>query len=277
MAATVVLLQAGTRYSTFDRELLANFSAVRHFRFLLEGRQFRLLTDHKPLVTSLFRTTPPWSARQQRQLSFIAKFTSDIRHTPGQENVVADALSRPPPAAAKLPPPSQRPSPDVAAEDWPEEGLATPEEPILAAIPDAQPVDFSAMAAAQRACPEVAEMMNSTTLQITSQAVGDETLLGDISTGVFRPLIPIQHKEAVFLSLHAIHRPGVPATRRLIAARFCWPQMARACLHCQRGKVHRHVHLQPAEIPVPHHHFAHIHVGRAAAALARPHLPVHHH
>jgi hypothetical protein len=50
---------AGTRYSTFDRELLAAFSAVRHFRFLLEGRQFRLLTDHKPLVTSLFRTTPP--------------------------------------------------------------------------------------------------------------------------------------------------------------------------------------------------------------------------
>jgi hypothetical protein len=42
------------------------------------------LTDHKPLVTSLFRTTPLWSARQQRQLSFIAEFTSDIRHTPGQ-------------------------------------------------------------------------------------------------------------------------------------------------------------------------------------------------
>jgi hypothetical protein len=55
----------GTRYSTFDRKLLALFSAVRHFRFLLEGRQFRLLTDHKPLVTSLFRTTPPWSACQQ--------------------------------------------------------------------------------------------------------------------------------------------------------------------------------------------------------------------
>jgi hypothetical protein len=28
---------AGTRYSTIDRELLAAFSAVRHFRFLLEG------------------------------------------------------------------------------------------------------------------------------------------------------------------------------------------------------------------------------------------------
>jgi hypothetical protein len=59
------LSRAGTRYSTFDKELLAAFSAVRHFRFLLEGRRFRLLTDHKPLVTSLFCTTPPWSASQQ--------------------------------------------------------------------------------------------------------------------------------------------------------------------------------------------------------------------
>jgi hypothetical protein len=136
---------AGTRYSTFDRELLAALSAVRHFRFLMKGRQFRLLTDHKPLVTSLFRTTPLWSACQQWQLSFIAEFTSDIRHTPGQENVVADALSRPPSTSAQPPPPlSQRPSPALTAEDCPEEGLAAPDWPILAAIADAQPVDFSA-------------------------------------------------------------------------------------------------------------------------------------
>ncbi len=177
---------------------------------------------------------------------------------------MADALSHPPSAATQPPPPGQPSSP---AKDWPEEGLAAPEQSILAAIADAQPIDFLAMAAAQRACPEVAEIMNSTTLQITTQAVGDETLLGDVSTRVFRPLVPIQHREAVFQSLHAIHHPGVRATRRLIAARLCWPQiakaitqMARACLHCQWGKVHRHVHLEPAEIPVPHRRFAHIHV-----------------
>jgi hypothetical protein len=158
----------------------------------------------------------------------------------------------------RRPPLSQLPSPALTAEDWLEEGLAALDRPILAAIADAQPVDFLAMAAAQRACPEVAEMINSSTLQIRTQAVGD------VSTGVFRPLVPIQHREAVF---HSIHPLGLQATCRLIAARFCWPllakaitQMARACLQCQRGKVHRHVHLQPTEIPVPHHHFAHLHV-----------------
>jgi hypothetical protein len=78
--------------------LLAAFAAVRHFRFLLEGRQFRLLTDHKPLVSALARVSPPWSAHQQHQLAFLSEFTSDIWHTPGHANVVADALSRPPPA-----------------------------------------------------------------------------------------------------------------------------------------------------------------------------------
>ena len=32
-------------------------------------------------------------AKQCRQLSYVAEFTSDIQHVPGQENVVADALS----------------------------------------------------------------------------------------------------------------------------------------------------------------------------------------
>ncbi len=95
---------------------------------------------------------------------------------------MAEALSRPPSAAAQLPLRRQLTSPALTAEDWLEEGLATPEQRILAAVTDVQPVDFSAMAAAQRSCPEVAEMMNSTTLQITTQAVSDHTLLGDVST-----------------------------------------------------------------------------------------------
>jgi hypothetical protein len=90
------LASAEVKYSTFDRELLAAFSTIRHFRFLLEGRQFQLLTDHKPLVAAMTRVSPPQSARQQRHLAYISEFTTDLRHTPGAENVVADALSRPP-------------------------------------------------------------------------------------------------------------------------------------------------------------------------------------
>ena len=47
------LQPAETRYSTFDRELLAIYLAIRHFRYFLEGRNFYVLTDHKPLVYAL--------------------------------------------------------------------------------------------------------------------------------------------------------------------------------------------------------------------------------
>jgi hypothetical protein len=83
------------RYSAFDRELLAAYLAVRHFRCLLEGRQFTIFTDHKPLTYAIHRVSEPWLARQQRQLAYLVEFTSDVQHVPGIQNVVADALSRP--------------------------------------------------------------------------------------------------------------------------------------------------------------------------------------
>lgn len=37
-------------YSAYDRELLAIYAAIKHFRFMIEGRNFFVLTDHKPLT-----------------------------------------------------------------------------------------------------------------------------------------------------------------------------------------------------------------------------------
>ena len=82
-----------TRYSTFDRELLAIFLAIKHFQHYVEGQQFHILTDHKPL-TFLFCNPHRYSPRQTRQLDYISQFTSDIRHVSGTNNPVADALSR---------------------------------------------------------------------------------------------------------------------------------------------------------------------------------------
>ena len=42
-------------YSTFDRELLGLYLAVRHFRFLLEGGSFTAYVDHKPLTFAMVK------------------------------------------------------------------------------------------------------------------------------------------------------------------------------------------------------------------------------
>ena len=47
------LSAAEQKYFTFDRELLTAYSSLRHFHFLLEGREFTFFTDHKPLTLAL--------------------------------------------------------------------------------------------------------------------------------------------------------------------------------------------------------------------------------
>jgi len=66
---------AQINYSAFDREMWAIFSGIRYFRYMLEGRRFTVFTDHKPLITALRRQSEPWTAKQQRQLSYIAEYT----------------------------------------------------------------------------------------------------------------------------------------------------------------------------------------------------------
>jgi cleavage and polyadenylation specificity factor subunit 1 len=112
--------EAQTRWSAFDRELFACVEGIRHFRYILEGRAFTIFTDHKPLVGALARASDPWTPRQCRHLAYIAEFTSDVQHVAGQDNLVADALSRPPVAVLVPPTPSLR---STAASDL--EGLAS--------------------------------------------------------------------------------------------------------------------------------------------------------
>jgi RNase H-like domain found in reverse transcriptase len=142
------------KYSPFDRELLAVTLAFRHFHFFLEGRDFIIFTDHKPLTTALNRVSPPVSARQQRGLSYIAEFLCRLIHTPGEANVVADALSRPG-----------------------EQCSAVVEGPPL------RPVDFGEMALMQAACPDVAALRGNSRLKISYVLVEDKKLFGDTSTG----------------------------------------------------------------------------------------------
>ena len=88
------LRKAEIKYRAFDRELLGLHLAIRHFRFMLEGRNFTIYTDHKPLVHALAKTTELWSASQQRQISAVSKFTTDIADVTRKNNIVADCLSR---------------------------------------------------------------------------------------------------------------------------------------------------------------------------------------
>jgi cleavage and polyadenylation specificity factor subunit 1 len=59
------------KYSAYDREILADYEAVRYFRHMLETRHFSILTDQKPLTFAFHQKRNKCSPRQFNHLDFI--------------------------------------------------------------------------------------------------------------------------------------------------------------------------------------------------------------
>lgn len=219
------------KYSTFDRELLSIYLAIRHFRHFVEGRDLRLFTDHKPLIYAFAKTSDPISARQQRQLSVISEFTTDIRHVSGKQNVVADALSR------------------------------------ICTLMDT--VSPQALHEAQQSDPELAAVRTClTSLKFEDVEMSPGVwLLADVSQPNPRPWVPMSLRRLVFDSIHAHAHPGARAGRRLVAKHFVWHGLNRdvnqwtaQCSDCQRGKVVRHTKAPIEHLETPSSRFQVIHL-----------------
>nr|VZH92197.1 unnamed protein product [Spirometra erinaceieuropaei] len=228
------LSPAETRYSTLGRELLAIYLAVKHFRHFLEGRDFTIFTDHKPLTFAIRSHSDKYSPREISHLDYISQFTTDIRHIDGPKNEVADMLSR----------------------------------PSLSSLQLSHGIDLCAMAAEQQrvGCPGD-ESVSGLQLKDVPLTTGSGTILCDVSTPIHRPFVPASMRRAVFQTLHGLSHPGIRASQKLLAERFVWPGMnkdvkawARSCLSCQRNKVQRHNKSPSGTFPSPDARFSHVHL-----------------
>jgi Txe/YoeB family toxin of Txe-Axe toxin-antitoxin module len=97
--ASRTLNQAERNYAQIDCESLAIVFGVTKFRQYLLGRHFKLLTDHKPLITLLgeYKQVPKLaSARIKRWSLLLAAYNYTIEFISGKQNVYADYLSRKP-------------------------------------------------------------------------------------------------------------------------------------------------------------------------------------
>ena len=88
------LTGAESRYPVHEQELLAIITALTTWRHYLSGTAVpvRIRTDHKSLIH--FQTQPMLSGRQTRWLETLADYDYVIEYVKGEENGVADALSR---------------------------------------------------------------------------------------------------------------------------------------------------------------------------------------
>ena len=230
------LTSAQLKYSAFDRELLAAYLAVRHFRPLIEGRRCVLVTDHKPLTQALFKRSDAWCARQQRHLSAVSEFISSVQHRQGSSNVVADCLSRHPL--------------EVEAVTF--------------------DIDYHALATEQSTSYSVGDLetsRNGLQLQQRKLSSSGPLLLCDTSLGYPRVVVPDSWRRKIFDIVHGLSHPGTRATQRLLGRSFVWHRMrqdvsrwCRECIPCHSSKIQEHVKAPVLPLDDSQQAFAHIHV-----------------
>lgn len=224
-----------TRYSTYDRELLAAYQAVRHFLHQIEGRVTTLRTDHKPLLHMFTSKTDKYSDRQLRHISFLAQFIHQVEHVDGVKNVVPDALSR-----------------------------------LEVAISSVTTMDWSQFVADQAKDPELQNILDgstTTSCQLVPQQTEHGLVYVDVSHNKVRPFVPASLRRNIVELLHNQAHPGINATVKLVTARYCWPGMCRqirhwtrCCQSCQRSKVHRHTVSPILPFAPTDRRFGHIHI-----------------
>ena len=178
---------AETRYSAFDRELLAVYATIKHFRHNSEGLTFFVNTDHKPLTFVMSSVTERASLRQTRHLAFIAEFATDIRYVKGETNFVADALI--------------------------DDGPVINYKEL--SIDQAKDTEFT------RLRYSTTSTMNFKLLK----SFDNQLIWSDVSTGHNRPYLTAKFRRKVFSNLHGLGHPSHRATKPLINTRFVWHGM----------------------------------------------------
>ena len=99
--ASKSLTDAETRYANIERELLAIVFACQRFSTYLLGRSFIVESDHKPLEMIAMKNLANAPPHLQRMLLELQRYDVTIKHRPGKEMQLADALSHCPARASQ--------------------------------------------------------------------------------------------------------------------------------------------------------------------------------
>ena len=83
------LTDVQTRYTTTEQKLLAIVETLKEFRNILLGQKIVVHTDHENLTYKNFNTE-----RVMRWRLILEEYGPELRYMKGENNVVADALSR---------------------------------------------------------------------------------------------------------------------------------------------------------------------------------------
>nr|XP_061833859.1 uncharacterized protein K02A2.6-like [Nerophis lumbriciformis] len=247
--ASRTLNKAETNYAQIEREALSIVYGVRKFHQYLYGRQFTLLTDHRPLTTILGSHTglPSLAAsRMQRWALLLSAHSYDIKYRKADLHGNADALSR-------LPLPITRPEPRAA-------------EIFYFSQVDGAPVSAAHVRRASCTDPVMSAVMDMVMgSRSGSDAPSIQPYLSrraelSVQSGCLlwgrRVVIPPSLRKSVLQQLHAGHS-GIVRMKEIARSYFWWPGVdreiettAKTCSSCQEvRKAPQLAPLHPWEFP----------------------------
>ena len=236
---------AEAKYSQLEKEALAIVFGVKKFHAYLYGRDFTLISDHKPLLGLLHETKaiPALaSGRIQRWALLLAGYSYRMQHRSGSSLLCADALSRLP--LPERPCAAPTPAEVVLMMEQLDEGPVTSAQVRAWTRRDknlSRVVRFLETGRWPDSVPPELQPYSSRAEQLSLQD-------GCVLWGS-RVLVPPPGREALLQCLHQGHQ-GASRMKTLARGYFWWPrldfdieQLARRCGNC--------LELQRSPAPFP--------------------------
>ncbi|GBP43056.1 Transposon Tf2-6 polyprotein [Eumeta japonica] len=229
------------KYSAYDRELLAIYMAIKHFRNQIESRQLTIYTDHKPITYAFAKIdTDSETPRRTRQLLFISEFTTDIGHVSGEGNAVAYALMR------------------------------------VDAITCPTTINFEELSVAQSDDATLTHLLQDTDSSAKLKRIflssGQTSIVCDLTSKNARPYLPEKFRKLTFDCIHNMSHPGIRTSTK--EAKFPIGRLKPAYVLNETDVTDetspQKVHFTLPEFPSPTYYHETPKISRSGRIIRRP-------
>lgn len=252
--ASRTLTEAERIYSQIEKECLASVFACEKFsKYLIGLDRFELLTDHKPLVPLMSsKDIDGTPIRCQRLLLRLMRFNFEVRHVPGKELVIADALSR-------------KPVPHSSEDEALCDEVTSYVDSVMTSKP-VTPKRLEALRAATVHDPELQQVINYTLNGWPSTVAeqyrpyqlvqGELSLVDGLLVYNHRIVVPFTERKNVLQKLHETHQ-GLNKCRQNAQTTVWWPglgkqltELVNSCSECREERpAQKHEPLRPTKLP----------------------------